>query len=189
MCGLSNGILCLMQPLFYWMSSQLLYILQINWWCLVCIESACSSTAFFPSFLSYQSTYLASLASFLPTDKQILYQVFWHLLWHARKVAQLSIASCALLLLCVLHRIFYTLKKRKPVHFRWACSHLESKLFCQYGNIWPNSYQRDALVWQSIIILALLNQSVHLVTVRSNVSLLTEQLWRWSYEKITQLTQ
>ena len=27
------------------------------------------------------------------------------------------------------------------------------------------------------IILALLNQTVHLVTVRSNVSLLTEQLW------------
>ena len=54
--------------------------------------------------------------------------------------------------------------------------HSYSKLFCQQGNIWPNSYQRDALVWQSIIILALLNQSVHLVTVRSNVSLLKEQL-------------
>ena len=42
--------------------------------------------AFFPSFFSYQSTYLASLASFLPTDKQILYQVFWHLQLHAKKV-------------------------------------------------------------------------------------------------------
>ena len=44
------------------------------------------------------------------------------------------------------------------------------------GNIWPNSYQRDALVWQSMIISTLLNQSVHIVTVRSNVSLLTELL-------------
>ena len=35
----------------------------------------------------------------------------------------------------------------------------------------------DALVWQSIIKLAILNVSVHLITVRSNVPLLTEQLW------------
>ena len=41
-------------------------------------------------------------------------------------------------------------------------------------------YQGDALVRQSIIILALLNQSIPLVTVRSNVSLLTEQLFAHS---------
>ena len=35
----------------------------------------------------------------------------------------------------------------------------------------------EALVRQSILILALLNKSVYLVTVRSNVPLLTEQLW------------
>ena len=45
------------------------------------------------------------------------------------------------------------------------------------------SYQqlpkRDVLLWQGIIILALLNQSIHLVTVRSNVSIPTEQVWAW----------
>ena len=41
-------------------------------------------------------------------------------------------------------------------------------------------YQGDALVRQSIIILALLNESIPLVTVRSNVSLLTEQLFAHS---------
>ena len=34
------------------------------------------------------------------------------------------------------------------------------KLFCQWGNNWCNSYQRDALVRQSKIILALFNEFV-----------------------------
>ena len=50
------------------------------------------------------------------------------------------------------------------------------------------SKQRDALVWQSIIILALLNRSIHLGTVRSDVSLLTEQLWMWFVDHLGHLS-
>ena len=47
-------------------------------------------------------------------------------------------------------------------------------------------FTQQCLVWQSIILLAFLNklldQSVPLVTVRSIVSLLTEQLWSWLFQ-------
>ena len=61
---------------------------------------------------------------------------------------------------CLRSRLTFRKKKFWPV----INVILFSKLF---WSSYQNSYQRDTLVWQSIIILALLCQSIPLVTVRS----------------------